>query len=297
MGKHPTADELDRFRRGAMKGTEALTLGRHLSSCAQCREATRSGRDANADVAGLADAFVPAALVIDRRFEWRRYLVAASVIVVVGSVLIWSLRRPPAPVRPSVPTIAARPSADYGRADWNALVRDALAAGRVQWPDAEIASVRGRNEEMRGPVASAPLLRPAGVIIETTDPRFSWPAVAGAQYQVAIYAGDRTLAESPRLEQNEWTSPDLQRGVTYTWDVRVYPPNGGESIVPAPPAPAARFRIVTDAQESDLESARARFPNDHLLLGLLYARAGIRDRSVEELRQSSSAQRLVPAPR
>jgi len=292
MDEHPTADELDRFRRGAMKGTEVLTLGRHLSSCTSCREAARGGRDPNADAAGLADAFVLA-----RSMDWRRYAVAASVILVAGTALIWSLIRPQTPTRPPsihVTTTTAQPIADYGRDDWNVLVRDSLRTGRVQWPEPDLASVRGRSEEVRGPVSAAPQLEPAGVIIESTHPRFSWPAVAGARYRVAIYAGDRTVAESPRLQANEWTSPELQRGVTYTWDVRVYPPNGGESIVPAPPAPAARFRTVAAAQESDLESARARFPNDHLLLGLLYARAGIRDRAVAELRQSNAAQRLVP---
>jgi len=144
---------------------------------------------------------------------------------------------------------------------------------------------RGAAEEVRGTAGPVVAVEPAGVIVETTQPRFTWPTRDGATYRAGIYAGERTVAESPRLKINEWipAAGVLQRGVTYTWNVRVIARDGSESILPAPPASPAKFRVITDRDAADLEAARARFPNDHLLLGLLYARSGVRDRANEEL--------------
>jgi len=95
------------------------------------------------------------------------------------------------------------------------------------------------------------------------------------------------VIESPRLHVNQWiASPgSLERGVTYTWDVRVLARDGSEKVFPAPPASPAKFRVMTDRDATELEAARTRFPNDHLLLGLLYARSGVGDRAQEELRR------------
>ena len=286
MTEHATAEELDRFRRGSMSGAEVLTVSRHISSCAQCRALASRGRDVNVEAAGLREAVVPAESAL--RSERRPLLIAASVIVVVGSAIFFSLRRPePAIVHPSRPPVKIASVADYGRDDWNALVRNALESGDTQWPDSELASLRGAAEEVRGTGAPVVAVEPAGVIVETTQPRFTWPVRDGATYRAGIYAGERTIAESPRLHVNEWipAAGVLQRGVTYTWNVRVIARDGSESIVPAPPASPAKFRVITDRDAADLEAARARFPNDHLLLGLLYARSGVRDRANEELRR------------
>jgi hypothetical protein len=45
----------------------------------------------------------------------------------------------------------------------------------------------------------------------------------------------------------------------------------------------AVFRLLDRRAHDDLVEARRRFPEDHLLLGVLYARYGIRDRAREEL--------------
>jgi hypothetical protein len=99
-----------------------------------------------------------------------------------------------------------------------------------------------------------------------------------------------------------WT-PDrpLQRGLTYAWQVRVV---GQDVIIPSPPAPPALFRIVDEETASEAAEARRRFPGDHLLLGLLCARAGLRRCAADELAHHAadhlsdpSAQRLADSVR
>lgn len=211
---------------------------------------------------------------------WRLLLIVASVIVVIGAAFFVALRRPvPSPPRPA-PPVNVTSIADYGRDDWNALVRNALETGEAQWPEPELAA-------LRGPASAALMLAPAGVIVETTQPPFTWPAEIGATYRVGIYSGERTVAGSPRLHVNQWIPPagSLERGGTYTWDVNVLARDGRERVVPAPPA---KFSVMTDSAATELEAARTRFPNDHLLLGLLYARGGVRDRAQEEFRRYAS---------
>src|SRR5439155_1588763 len=60
------------------------------------------------------------------------------------------------------------------------------------------------------------------------------------------------------------------------------------TILPAPPRPPALFRIVDEATANELAEAARRFPDDHLLLGVLYARAGVQWRAAEELAQAAS---------
>ena len=285
MALHPTAEELDRFRSGASSGPEVLEVGRHVSSCAQCRALAQRRVDANASATALAAELAPEQ---SRARDWKPLLIAASVIVVIGATF-FGLRHSVEPPRKAPVHVA--PAAAYDRAEWNALVQSALETGRAQWPDAELAALRGATEDVRGPAGRKVELAPAGVIVETTQPRFTWsPATDGATYRVGVYHDDRTVVESPRLHTNEWipSMGALQAGVTYTWDVRVVARDGSETIIPAPPAPAARFRVLSERDAVGIEAARSRYPNDHLLLGLLYARAGVRDRAVDELRRNAA---------
>jgi hypothetical protein len=49
------------------------------------------------------------------------------------------------------------------------------------------------------------------------------------------------------------------------------------------------FRVVSAAIAQDLADARLRFPSDDLLLGVLYARAGIMDEASDRLASYTSA--------
>ena len=53
--------------------------------------------------------------------------------------------------------------------------------------------------------------------------------------------------------------------------------------LPAPPRPNPRFRVIGDDELRDLAAARARYPDDHLLLGVLAAHHGLRGDARREL--------------
>jgi hypothetical protein len=290
MEEHPTTEQLEAFRSGRLSGAAVLDVARHLALCADCRGAAMRGRDV--DAAGRALAATITQTESMRQTRWLAGLAAAALVALVLSPLLWHAHRP-APQH--VPA-----AIDYGRADWNQLVRKTLATGTLHYPDAELAALRGNIEVVRGDgmTAPPPELAPAGVILETTRPRFTWPATSGARYTVGVYDGERTVAQSPELRQSEWTpDADLPRGVTCTWDVRAQLRDGSVRIMPAPPAPPARFRILTAEQASELAAARARFPNDPLLLAALYARDGVRDRAGAELRRYAAAHPGSPLAR
>jgi hypothetical protein len=76
--------------------------------------------------------------------------------------------------------------------------------------------------------------------------------------------------------------------------------NGREVIVPEPPAPEAKFKVLEQAKAAELERARRQFAGSRLTLGLLYAQAGLLDEAEQELqalvnanRDSSAALKLL----
>jgi hypothetical protein len=119
------------------------------------------------------------------------------------------------------------------------------------------------------------------VVLVTDRPRFRWHA-GGARAVVSIFDGPRRVARSGLLNVSEWT-PDspLPRGRTYQWQVELR--NGTPHIVPAPPDPPAAFRVMDEPSLQELSAALRERPDDHLLLAVLYARAGARSDAAKEL--------------
>ena len=52
---------------------------------------------------------------------------------------------------------------------------------------------------------------------------------------------------------------------------------------PVPPAPEARFQVVSAETAAEIDSARREHPANHLLLAVLYARAGALDDAAGEI--------------
>lgn len=171
---------------------------------------------------------------------------------------------------------------------WRRAVESALVARRVERPavleelsrDTEM--LLGSPEEAGGAV----IIGPAGRVVESDRPSFSWRAIRGATgYTVAVFDGRyRLVAKSDRLSTTEWTCPlALRRGATYTWQVTAF--RDGEAIVsPSPPSPEARFMVLGQAAAGELERARHLHPVSHLTLGVLYARAGMAAEAEREFR-------------
>jgi tetratricopeptide (TPR) repeat protein len=167
------------------------------------------------------------------------------------------------------------------------LLKDALTSGRVE-QSALAAELAGKSDSLLGGgkagVAFA-LVNPVGKIVATDRPTLRWQPLAGATgYTVAIYDENlRRVAASELVTAASWTvTPPLVRGQVFTWQVRALK-DGREVISPTPPAPEARFKVLEQARLNELNQAKRAQPNSHLLLGLLYAKAGLIDEAEREL--------------
>jgi hypothetical protein len=134
------------------------------------------------------------------------------------------------------------------------------------------------------------VIEPAGKVTLTDRPTLRWSKLSGAAvYIVEIYdAGFDRVSASPSLTGDSWTPPPLARGQVYSWQVKA-DRDGKEFIAPRPPAPQARFRILDLTAAAEIARARRDYASSHLLLGLLYARAGLPDEAEQELRALQKA--------
>lgn len=184
------------------------------------------------------------------------------------------------------------------------LIKNALRSGRAGMP-ATISEVTAKaGVLMSGASAgvSFALQKPIGTFVQSPRPLFRWQEVKGAtSYIVTIYdAGFRAVAKSEEVMKTEWApAEDLERGVTYRWQVTANV-DGGQMKSPVPPAPEARFRIIDSATLEEMQRARQLLAGSHLGLGLLYAQAGLLDDAERELQllmranpQANVARRLL----
>ena len=125
---------------------------------------------------------------------------------------------------------------------------------------------------------------PAGRIILTDRPTFRWSRLSGATgYVVEVYDEKfSSVITSPVLTAVSWTSPPLTRGQLYSWQVKAIK-EGQEFLAPRPPAPQAKFRILDKANAAEIARVRRDYPSSRLLLGLVYARAGLIEEAEQEL--------------
>jgi hypothetical protein len=151
-------------------------------------------------------------------------------------------------------------------------------------------AARMQPEQVRGTTTSTEssrLLAPSGVI-DTTRPRFRWTEVRGATYTITVIDGLTVVARSPRLTLAEWPCDrDLARGRVYSWQLHIIR-GATKELVPLPPRPPALFAIVASEASSMLAAARQSTPDDHLALGVLAARAGLREDAIAELTQAAA---------
>jgi hypothetical protein len=235
----------------------------HCEVCPRCDEEMR-------DLRAFAGEAAPS--------MWPRMTAAAAAVIAVAMAGAWYVTRP----RPETPQVRPRVVAvasGYGRADWDSAVRDALARGAIdqhqQWPASD--PLRGSGGEAPGDMS------PVAAVVDSTTPLLTWRAKPG-RYVVSVYESLERVAQSPALQSAEWQiSPPLMRGKTYAWQVEVRRGSSVE-LLPRPPAPAALFRVLDERSSADLTDARRRFPDDHLLLGVLEARAGMQQEALADLR-------------
>ncbi len=268
--RHPDLErDLIPYVEGTIEPDRLRDVRLHLRECALCRETLADLRSERTRMSGSGP-----------HVTWLSLAAAAAVAIVVVSLLLSRRTATPASAPPSV---IAVPGAASGHSDWDALVQSALRAGRIDRPEA-LQSVRAQPDLPRGdtPAHERAALAPAGIVVETTRPRFTWPS-RGERAVVTIYDGTTFIAQSDVLRTSSWT-PDkpLKRGRTYTWQVEL---TSGRKhrLLPHPPEPPALMHIADEATAAAIDDARRTRPDDHLLRAVLEARGGLQADALHEL--------------
>lgn len=269
LDDHPAYELIEQVVDGAADDVTREIVESHAAVCPACEAELRDLREF---------AYSP-----PKSFPLLWLAVAAALLVLIGIASFVVLQRNSA--QDLTPLKRAVITTGYGRADWDEAVRDALSRNAIERPQI-LRDLRPPAQVLRG-TGTAPraAMSPAGTVIETATPEFAWTPEPGAQYVVSVYEGVERITKSSVIRIANWqiTQP-LRRGRTYTWQVEVRHGNAVE-VIPAPPAPPALFYVLGEQDAAALAEARRRFPGDRLLRGVLYARLGLQQQAVEELRQ------------
>ncbi|HEX8152352.1 MAG TPA: zf-HC2 domain-containing protein [Thermoanaerobaculia bacterium] len=293
--EHPDLDTtLTAYVDATLPAHELAGVDAHLAACPRCRD----------DVADLRS--MQAAMQPPARRSWLWPAIAAAAVLILIALLAAQLprRNPPKPAvveqppaQTAPPTRAPQPgpspapprdATTYARNEWTAAVQDAVRSGTIAMP-ASLAQLQFQPDALRGSEKGrTDWVAPAGTVLAETRPLFRWAPASGATYVVTVLDGQEVIAESGVLSAPSWhSSRDLPRGRTLQWQVDVRRASG-RSILPAPPAPPALIRIVDRKTQRELAEARRLHPNDALLLGVLYARHGLREEALRELAKVDS---------
>ncbi|MGH9898347.1 MAG: hypothetical protein ACRD4L_05800, partial [Pyrinomonadaceae bacterium] len=178
------------------------------------------------------------------------------------------------------------------------LVRAALTTGEINItpvPAVHIGSI-GSIRTSHGVISEKKrfdLLSPVGRVIKSDRPTFRWQAIprtAGVTYKVFIADSvTNTQIESRPLTTTEWIPEQpLVQGRAYGWAVEA---TQKEKLFKSPIGDKsfASFSVLDKVQEDELKHGEIVGSNSHLLLGLLYAKAGLTDEAEREFKALQAA--------
>ena len=154
---------------------------------------------------------------------------------------------------------------------------------------ADARRVKSSAGTLMGPSAAAApfrLIGPVGRVVEMERPPFRWRPVQNADtYKVGVYDENfRLVIESPAVNAANWTpNVALPRGRILQWQVTAIV-DGKEIVSPSRPAAEAKFKIVDAAAAAEIQHARRTAGNSHLLMGIVYANAGMVAEAEREFR-------------
>jgi hypothetical protein len=114
--------------------------------------------------------------------------------------------------------------------------------------------------------------QPMGTTEEDTQPTLTWDTnIDGWSYRVRVedQNSHQTVVTSPILDEALWRIPTpLLRGHMYIWSVDASPA-GIRTTATTVTSPAARFSVLSDEGEQEIQNARTHNAS-HLVLGSLY---------------------------
>jgi hypothetical protein len=292
---HATYEELEALVDGTLDEARVHDLDEHLAFCDLCAQDL-------ADLRGVRKA---------PRSGRRRWLFAAAAAIAIAAATMLLVSRDDAPDPPDIPrppaiatvttttavTTASPQTPDYGRADWNAWVGEALASRALPLPPV-LRSLRAGRISYRGTTPAGTemvIVTPYGEVVRSTTPDFAWRAPRGATSVAQVFGPRVAVATSPSLAATRWTSAvPLARGETYTWQVEVTV-DGATTILPAPPAPPALFAVLDGAALAEVEKAEEAHRGDPLLLAVVYARHGLQREAIAALETYAAQSRTDTA--
>ena len=173
-------------------------------------------------------------------------------------------------------------------AEYRQGVKKVLKTGQVSLPPV-IAQLRGGSETIMSGNTDKPgfsLLSPIGIVVETNRPTFRWKKFSDAiEYEVSVSDVRGEVIERKTVSDNNWQpATSLARGRVYQWQVRAITKDGREVKSPPVGQPDAKFSILDQNQFDELERARKAYSTSHLVLGTIYAKAGLVKEARHEFR-------------
>jgi predicted anti-sigma-YlaC factor YlaD len=310
--RHLTYEDLEAYLAGRLPSARLKHCGTHLDSCEACRAELEDLRTFKSDLAGFAR--TEPNRRERQRGRRRRGLtlplaaaVATIVVAGIAAVLWWGRERPhtnktsvavtvthsvaPVPAA-GIQTRDTRLADEIAAlpADVRPAVSDAIQQGKLRFPT-DLSQFRERAQTLSGARdanTGFALLDPVGEAIAETRPELRWQPLAGAiRYSVAIVdAGLHPVQRSPALRTTGWRPRrPLRRGRTYLWQVTATLRGGSTVVASGPLFPEALLRIIPSKLADELAQFRHGHEEAHLVLGALYAQAGMLTDSAAELRK------------
>lgn len=178
--------------------------------------------------------------------------------------------------------------ADNLPAGYQDVLKRALSGQRIE-KSSQLQGLTRPSSALMGPNDPArefSVIEPGGNVLMNDRPTFRWSKMEGATgYVVEVYDEQfKLVSSSAQVTSLTWTAPQaLPRGHVYSWQVKANK-DGQETTSPRPPAPQAKFRVLDQAKVNELTRAKRAYGSSHLMLGLLYAEAGLLKEAEAELR-------------
>lgn len=289
-------DELDPLTRREV----ALNLQHSAQAAAELADLASFSDEMNAKPARDHAAELSAGRTASRNFPGWALALAAAVIV-SAAAMWWGMSRstePPPFVKlqdGEEPIAFANDGASPRLAAVPESIAQAVAktvrSSRVELT-AEVAALAGATGTLAAPAEAESgfrVLEPVGTAVRDERPRFRWTAAAGASgYEINIVeetSGALLVSQQLPAEVTEWQPPEpLPAGELYQWEVQALRDGAVIAKSPSPPAPEARFRVLSKAAVAELEEAKRASRGSHLVMGIANARAGLLDDAIREFR-------------
>ncbi|MFP5262214.1 MAG: hypothetical protein ACLGJB_09955 [Blastocatellia bacterium] len=121
------------------------------------------------------------------------------------------------------------------------------------------------------------LLSPVGAVVPMARPTFRWTQLSDATaYEISVFDVRGEVMESAKVSGTDWRpATALARGRIYGWQVRAITRDGREVKSPRVGQPEAKFRVLDLDGFNEIERARRAYSGSHLVLGTVYAKAGL----------------------